>query len=345
MDYKTYTAEDFALDDSFRSYVLNNDEQAHAFWKEWILENPDKHDEILLAAKMHKTLTFKGIAVPESKIDSIIESINAQLGQGETVRVKERNTLLRRPVYSVAAVLALLLTAAFIITLFNKTPEVSHVQKVSYITKTIPNGQKLTVSLPDSTIVKLNSGSTFRYPDEFSDTLREVFLEGEGFFEVSKDTGKPFIIHSANVDTRVLGTSFNISAYESEDDLKVAVATGRVEVSLASDQAQSEVLIPYQMFVYNKKNKTTTKAEDISLEEILAWKEGRLMFKNATHHQILRKLERWYGVEFEVKKRMNIGEGYTAKFKPNLSLEKTLERMQYSLKFQYNIIDNKVLLY
>ncbi len=346
MDYISYTIEDFALDESFQKFVLETDDNATRFWKDWIEKHPQKKAEILKAAEICKSLTFAEVALPESKIESAVIRINKELARRKEINgSKSTRIKIHWPIYAVAATITLLLASTFLFKHLTENEDLSEKPAISYVSKTVPNGRKLTIALADSTVVKLNSGTTFKYPETFSGSLREVFLEGEAFFQVTKNKEKPFIIHSGNVDTRVLGTSFNVTAYDSEDDVKVAVVTGKISVNLASDTSKTEILTPNQMFVFNKKNQTTFKSENISLDEILAWKDARIVFSRSSHDQIIEKLRRWYGVEFEVNNELKVGQGYTAQFKPNESLEKVLEFMQYTLKFNYKIEENKVILY
>jgi len=114
--------------------------------------------------------------------------------------------------------------------------------------------------LSDSTRISLNKNSRFTYPEKFTDTLRIVSLTGEAFFEVTPNPQKPFIINAGKTETRVLGTSFNIRAYEEEDDVKVSVITGKVEVAI-KDTAQRQPLILKggEQVSYNKSNASVKK--------------------------------------------------------------------------------------
>lgn len=345
MKYQDYSAEDFALDDFFQAYVQQPNEKLVAFWEQWLEEHPEKAEEVQLARQIVESIQFKSEAVPLETIEQRIAGIN-QLIDAEAKPVKTmRNTISIRWAMGIAASLALLIASVFILQeqIFEE-PSTLISAEVRYVTKEIPFGQKSTITLGDGTKVKLNSGSTFRFPETFSDSIREVYLTGEAFFEVAKNPDKPFVIHAQGVETRVLGTSFNIKAYPSIPNVSVAVATGKVRVNPANDKARAEVLIPNQMFVYNKPNDRAIKAEDINLTDLLAWKDKRIVFNKSLHEEIIETLERWYGVKFVVNKRLNTGTGYTAQFKPNESLEATLEHMKYSLGFNYKIDKNTITL-
>ena len=104
-------------------------------------------------------------------------------------------------------------------------------EPIELVTKTTSKGQKATITLPDGSVLKLNSESSITYPKQFNKNVREVSLNGEAFFEVAGNPKKPFIVSSEGLRTKVLGTSFNINAYKDFSEIAVTVVTGRVEVS------------------------------------------------------------------------------------------------------------------
>ncbi|WP_456457888.1 FecR family protein [Reichenbachiella sp.] len=342
MKYNNYSAEDFALDDAFRAHVLHPNAESEAFWDEWIADNPDCVEEVELARQMVLSIQFTEVLVPEEKIDAVVQRINQTIDSEQPQRKKNGYVFWVSRV--AAAVLLVVVSVLSYQLVIDKQGVDLMTEQVTYVTKEVPLGQKSTLTLGDGTKVKLNSGSTFRFPETFSDTLREVYLTGEAFFDVAKNPNKPFVIHSQGVETRVLGTSFNISAYPTSENVSVAVATGKVKVKLSENKKRSEVLIPNQMFVYQKSKGRTFKAEDINLADLLAWKDKRIVFNKSLHDEIIETLERWYGVTFVVNKKLETGTGYTAQFQPNKSLKATLECMKYSLGFEYKLENNIVTL-
>ncbi|WP_422362063.1 FecR family protein [Reichenbachiella sp.] len=342
MKYNYFSAEDFALDDAFRAHVLRPNAESEVFWEEWIEENPDYAEELELARQMVLSIQFSEISISEEKVDSMVQQINEAIDNQPSQTRKRGYVFWGSRV--AAAILLLAVSVLSYQRIMNQQDVDLEVVEVAYVTKEVPLGQKSTITLGDGTKVKLNSGSTFRFPETFSDTLREVYLTGEAFFDVAKNPDKPFVIHSQGVETRVLGTSFNISAYPTSENVSIAVATGKVKVKLSENKKRSEVLIPNQMFVYHKSKGRAFKAEDINLADLLAWKDKRIVFNKSLHDEIIETLERWYGVTFVVNKKLETGTGYTAQFKPNKSLKATLECMKYSLGFEYKLENNIVTL-
>lgn len=217
------------------------------------------------------------------------------------------------------------------------------VAPISMIEKHALPGQKLTFILPDSTVAKLNAGSKLIVPEQFTGDLREVYLEGEAFFEVKEDVFHPFLIKTDKISVRVLGTSFNVRSYNSEDDASVAVVTGRVGIEAETNKRNLTdlVLKPNQMLVYSAANREFQEIQSYNTDEILGWKENKLIFNDDKIDDIFEVLSRWYGVEFLINLELDPGKEFTAKFN-NPSLREVMESISYNFKFEYEIIKNKV---
>ena len=198
-----------------------------------------------------------------------------------------------RTAWAVAASIALLLISSWYY-FSSDQPEPG----VALITKTTEPGQKATIKLSDGSIVRLNSGSSITYPETFSTgSIREIKLEGEAFFSVEEDKIKPFRVITGSLVTTVLGTSFNISALPSGADVKVTVASGKVNVSSNSTSGIEEYLTPGQQLTYSKET-ATVMIRSVDLDKHLAWKDGILLFDKTGISEALERLSRWYGVEF-----------------------------------------------
>lgn len=163
---------------------------------------------------------------------------------------------------------------------------------VQYNTLTVPRGCEFQLTLTDGSRVWLNAGSELKYPEKFPAGLREVYLSGEAYFEVSPDSSAPFKVHTTDMELKVLGTSFNIQAYENEK-LTTTLITGKIAQYYPSLQ-QEIVLMPSSQSVYDAGRLTTGQAD---IREALAWKEGKIIARNQRLEDILHQLSRWY--EFE----------------------------------------------
>ncbi len=216
--------------------------------------------------------------------------------------------------------------------------QLQNTHTIATIIKENPSGQKSKVHLPDGSIVWLNAESKLKYPVSFDNLQRLVQLEGEAFFEVVKDSKRPFSVVSGNITTTALGTSFNISAFSEENEILVTLATGKVKVK--SNNHQVEFLEPGFGLSYNKAD-NNLKVLPINVENNTAWIDGVLLFEEDNFEEIINKLQRWYGVQIEVIGKPGNAMTYTAKFK-NEYLSNVLESMRFGRPFTYDINDKVV---
>lgn len=159
-----------------------------------------------------------------------------------------------------------------------------------------PLGVKGVIMLPDSSRVWLNSGSNISFPPQFEEGVRTVNLSGEAFFEVKKDNQHPFIVmlpHDAQV--RVYGTSFNVSCYPDDSDVQTTLVEGSLGVQSAMD-AKELRLKPSENLSFDRQGKYIKKKVDVEL--YTSWKDGKLIFRNTPATEVLKKLERWFNIEF-----------------------------------------------
>lgn len=147
--------------------------------------------------------------------------------------------------------------------------------------------------LPDSTVVWLNKSTTIKYPKEFAKKERLVYLNGEAFFEVSKNANRPFIIETQNTITKVVGTSFNLRAFENENEVKIIVNSGRVEFYSKKEESNKVILTKNLAGLYNKKNNTVL-STDIFDVNYQSWKTGKLFFYNTRLSDVCMTLENQY---------------------------------------------------
>ena len=213
--------------------------------------------------------------------------------------------------------------------------EVVNTQLVNtYELKTTQKGEKLTVMLPDGTLVKLNAESSLKYPKAFTDQ-REVYLTGEAFFEVARDTTKPFVVATRHLFTTALGTSFNINAYSDAEE--VTLLTGKVRID---DDNRSEILLPGEMVAYE--NGAIKKSRNVPLHHV-KWKDGILVFHETPLEEGIKELERWYGVKIDIKNLSKPEVNLTGLF-DNQNLENVLKSLSYTARFDFSIEGKKVLI-
>lgn len=207
-------------------------------------------------------------------------------------------------------------------------------------------GTKSTIVLPDGSKIWLNADSKIKYPPTFAGRLREVYLSGEAFFDVAKDATKPFIIHLSKGTVKVVGTSFNIRAYENEKLIETSVSTGRVAFIPARTktiQQPDTIFITPNNKVRYSLNDDQVKVEPTAAAEDKAWTDGKLIFKALTLEEIAIELERNFGKKVvfvdEEPKQYRL----TGTFENN-SLEDILFYLSKTKNFNYTITNSELLI-
>jgi ferric-dicitrate binding protein FerR (iron transport regulator) len=167
---------------------------------------------------------------------------------------------------------------------------------MKYNTLKIPRGGEYFLIMADSTRVWLNSETTLRFPVQFAADVRSVELTGEAYFEVSKNEKKPFVVTSGNHLVKVLGTQFNISSYADNPNIYTTLAEGKVEVSSVSNPEVTLMLKPSEQSILNSNNNQIQK-RTVDVNQYVAWKNGRFVFRDQTLEEIMRTLSKWYDVQ------------------------------------------------
>jgi len=181
--------------------------------------------------------------------------------------------------------------------IINPNADASKDDPDSFNTLSTPTGGQYNIVLADGTKVYLNTVSSIKYPTQFNGDQRVVELEGEAYFEVAKNKNKPFIVKSGNQSIEVLGTHFNVHAYNNESVLKTTLLEGSVAVSYKN---QKSILKPGQQSSVSD-NFAKIKIKEVDTEAAIAWKNGRFKFDNADLKTVMKQLERWYGIKVEYR--------------------------------------------
>lgn len=244
-----------------------------------------------------------------------------------------------------AAIITFVLIPILLINLF--LPTSHHEQTLTQlIEKATHNGQHLTFGLEDGTQITLSSNSSLTYPEHFEDSFRTVYLKGQAFFDVAKDAKHPFIVHTGNVSTVILGTSFNILYSEEKHKAEVSLVSGVLKVqidnSISSDA--EVVLSPGEQLCVDMANEHF-KTRSFDPLEITGWKDGIIYFKESGLDEIVQKLENWYDVEISVIDKSGIAKNskwtYTGQYS-NQSLEYVLKGIGFVKGFKSTIEDKNV---
>jgi hypothetical protein len=216
------------------------------------------------------------------------------------------------------------------------------IEKLVYNTLKIPNGKRFELELSDGTVVHLNSGTTLKYPVKFiAGKNRQVFLDGEAFFDVAKDKKHPFIVNADELNVRVLGTHFNVSSYPEDDLTDVVLVEGSVGMYSSNEKFDADkntILKPGFKGSFNKNNNQIS-SKEVNTNMYTSWINGGLFFRDITFSNICKKLERKYDVSIVIKNKKLANEKFNASFKDK-PIEEVLSYFDDSFGFNYNRKDN-----
>ena len=213
-------------------------------------------------------------------------------------------------------------------------------QKSQYTEIYSPAGQKTRIVLPDSSIVLLNGHSKIRFDHYFNDSKRIVELSGEGYFDVRQDLSRQFVVNTPDLDIKVFGTSFNVKAYENDPGVEVGLKSGKIGI----DRKDIEMvrLSPGQLATYVKAN-GKLKVENKNMDLISAWTREEMIFDAASFEDIVKYLERWYGIDIQVSPELFDGQQYTFKVKTE-SLNELLKLINILRPIKYHIDGKRVII-
>ncbi|WP_437369254.1 FecR family protein [Maribacter litoralis] len=214
-------------------------------------------------------------------------------------------------------------------------------EELVYNTLRVPYGKKFNLQLSDGSKAFLNAGSSIKYPVRFLQGMeRRVFLTGEVFLEVEKDSAHPFIVNADNINIQVLGTKFNVNAYPEDDTADVVLVEGSVQLRGDGDNLDSIRLKPGFKGSYNKKTQNFDTKEVIT-DIYTSWMEGELVFRNMTFQNILKKLERHYNVVIINNNKRLSSEKFNASF-GNDPLINVLENLKATYHIDFKIDKNQI---
>ncbi|MEL7588587.1 MAG: FecR domain-containing protein [Prolixibacteraceae bacterium] len=229
------------------------------------------------------------------------------------------------------------LSGAFALHLFNRNQDAPLNEAYNEIQ--VPNGEKSIITLYDGTRVWLNSGTTFRYPVTFQPGERNVYVDGEAFFDVSEKKDQPFIIQADQLKIKVLGTRFDVCAYHADDEFLVTLEEGSVHTSSLITGTEL-ILSPGDQAVFSRKSNRLTQTK-VNTDLYSSWKEDLLRFQDAPFKEVIKKMERWYDVDITLDGSIDTEESYTMAIKTE-SLREMLNVLSKTTPMKYEINGKKV---
>lgn len=342
--------EDFLTHSEFIRWVKQPDKELDAYWNQWRKANPEQLPPMRLAKEILLRTKFDQLEPPSGMKDDVLQHVLRQREKAasSSSKIEEKHrpkwTRISWDGLGQMSRVAAILVASFLlgwllapVSQGNLESQLAQNDEL-YIQKTTGQGQKLQLTLADGTKVWLNSSSEVNFPENFGNEHRFISLRGEAYFEVVRDSLRPFIVQTDDLMTTVLGTSFNVNAKES-GKTKVALLSGKVEVSSSSGQVS---LAPGEMLNFDN----VTASFDVGgfdASQVLGWKDGVLRFNRASLREVKEGLEEWYGVEIMLKNAKGVNWQFSGEY-PQQMLEEVLESMSYIKEFDYKIEDKTVTL-
>jgi transmembrane sensor len=243
------------------------------------------------------------------------------------------------------------------------TPGSNKNNDIVYNELIVPKGQKSQLVLSDGSKIWVNAGSKLRFPNRFEGKIREVWLEGEAFFEVAKNKSKPFYVYTNDLKIKVLGTVFNVKAYSNDDYIETTLISGLVSLEKQHQtRTDKEIFLhPNHKAIYLKRKTTGAEeeikkhmaeplqtkkimiSEPVSTEQAISWKDGKLVFENETFENVAKKLELRYDVEIQIMDPALKYYKYTGVLK-NISIEQAIKALELTAPFNYSIRENKIVI-
>jgi ferric-dicitrate binding protein FerR (iron transport regulator) len=336
---------------SYFAGELSSDKKEEFFRQ--LSENQEYEDEFV---RMQNIWSLAGLSTP----DSDLEDANYYLEEFKKRRSHKQMRTLFTTLAKYAAILLVGMFVAYgVLTRFQPVK-----QETTYNQLTVPAGQRVQLKLQDGTIIWLNSLSTLTYPSAFTGDIREVALDGEAYFDVSKDAKRAFIVKTNKFDIRVFGTEFNVLAYSDNSLSEVSLLKGSVEVKPAGKNEAYRMKENEKISFKNEKIISNTKNPDsqsdkknaeekpdklpgkgilenkLEFSEIkdydyFRWKEGLICFNNETVGDIMEKLHKIYDIQINVNKPTLLKLRYSGKFRTIDGVEQVIKVLQLEHKFYF----------
>lgn len=351
-EYDQFSVEQLCDDPYFKDWVLGRLDADDKFWRRWQAGSAARQmlagQARLLVMALHEdeATVFDADEIEGGK-KKIIDDIDYRSGKGSRISF----VWLR-----IAA--SLLIISGLGWWLVTNRFNVQTVQRAFTAADTAhqtihhnQDSQPENITLPDGSSVKLAIGSELVYNHDFGDSIREVYLRGEAFFDVVKDAHHPFLVRTEKLTTKVLGTSFNITARDQDPDIQVSVRTGKVTVfkqreirSKGNPLSAEIVLVPNQMAVFNKEQQILIKTLVANpLPVIKSLKEEAFVFEQAPVRQVYDALEKYYGVDITFDQELMSQCSVTADLRGE-PLYKQLDLICEVLEAQYKTIDGQIVI-
>lgn len=280
----------------------------------WLDADKENMKEFLAQRKLYNISIWQQESIPLPKVNL----------PSQNKRHRFRSVMIG--LSKIAAIFILAFTLLYSITTNDGKPEPAIMQTIF-----VPPGQRAELTLTDGTKVWLNAKTTFTFPNKFTAGSRQVILDGEGYFDVTKDTEKPFTVKTEQYDIKVLGTEFNVTAYSGSPYFETALIKGAVEVSSPASNSKIDLQPNTRTYAENG----LLKKGAIEHQSYFLWKEGLICFFDEPVGKMIDKLELYYDIKIDVRNKELLKNRYSGKFRTKDGVEHVLKVLQLSNKFTY----------
>ena len=292
-----------------------------------------------------------------------MSEMNIPFGDSSTIlSVTIGKNKIRKWYWVAAAVLIVAIGILMAGTLFNKkdTKTLAATKEINEVSTR--KGSKSKIQLPDGSVVWLNAGSKLTYNKEYGQQKREVTLTGEGFFDVMKNKEKPFIIHTSNINIKVLGTAFNVKAYPEDKQTETSLIRGRIEVTINNRPNDKIILSPNEKLIVENEsfinknidisndappaisiNKLKHNAVDSSVAET-QWVDNKLVFDDESFAELAIRMERWYDVVIEINDPQLQQKRMTGNFEKE-TINQAIDALKEMIPFRHEQTGNKIIIH
>ena len=282
------------------------------------LDESEKHKEVLVRERM--------------VFDAMIVSGGITDRQSVQSRKKRTRVVFMELLRVAAVILVMFLVGGYIYV--RKMEEIRLANNIV----TVPVGQRVNLQLPDGTSVWLNASSEIIYPAYFSGSTREIHLNGEAYFEVEHNASKPFIVHTETFDIKVLGTKFNVEAYKGMEGFTTALMEGSVEVTDRKNKDKSVRLYPAQKVAFRNGDLCKSPIDNY---DVYRWREGLICFKETRFADLMRQLEKNYGVRILINNEAVKEKVFSGKFRTTDGIDNALRLLQKEGHYTFEWDENK----
>jgi ferric-dicitrate binding protein FerR (iron transport regulator) len=341
MNYENFSEEEFILDESFQDWVRGIDPDNNAAWELWLAQHPEKFDVVQNARRVLMDLFVQEKPLPQSTINAAWKEVNEVLEQREQVEIEQ--SFGSRPLWGNWRQWAAVVAGIFIL---SSSYWLYATRKTSFSTQ---YGQTASLTLPDGSRVVLNGNSRLRYAANWDNQrTREVWLEGEGFFTITKKPGLDalhkdyahFVVHTTELDVQVLGTSFNVS--ERKAKTQVVLSSGKVKLDINTRPNSSPLLmVPGESveFIHRDEQVIRKKVDPAAFS---SWQNSELVFKDTPLFEVADIIESTYGMAMVFQNVSQRNRRLTGNIRTD-NIDKILKALSRSLNLEFVQVNKQIM--